>query len=145
MSTSRDNLPANGVNSRPDGLSPGQSAAGRGEGTKANCYKIGLIGEEGDIMAFRALGLDLFPVKEPAEVGGILAGLIKSKEYGIILITEAVGEAARSIVEEASSRPLPSLAFIPGSQGSRGFARERLRKIIERAVGVDILSGKEGR
>ena len=145
MSTFKNDLPWTGVNSRPDSQSPGQSPAGRGEGAKANRYKIGLIGEEGDIMAFRALGLDLFPVKDPAEVGGILAGLIKSKEYGIILITEAVGEAARSIVEEASSRPLPSLAFIPGSQGSRGFARERLRKIIERAVGVDILSGKEGR
>ncbi|MGE5550287.1 MAG: V-type ATP synthase subunit F [Bacteroidota bacterium] len=111
----------------------------------ANRYKIGLIGEESDIRAFRALGLDLFPVADPAEVGGILPRLIKSREYGIILITEAVGEAARGIVEEAAGQALPSLVFIPGSQGSRGFARERLRKIVERAVGVDILAGKEGR
>ncbi|NLG83651.1 MAG: hypothetical protein GX493_03365 [Firmicutes bacterium] len=107
--------------------------------------KIGLIGEEQDIRAFRALGLDLFPVSSPSEVAGILPDLIKSKEYGIILITEAVGEAARAIVEEAAGLPLPSLVFIPGSQGSRDFARERLRKIVERAVGMDIFAEKEGR
>ncbi len=107
--------------------------------------KIGLIGEEQDIRAFRTLGLDLFPVADPKETGTILPRLIKSREYGIILITEAAGEAARAIVEEAAGQPLPSLVFIPGSQGSRGFARQRLRRIIERAVGVDILAGKEGR
>jgi len=107
--------------------------------------KIGLIGEEHDISAFRALGLDIFPITRVAEVEELLPRLLKSNEYGIILITEAVGAAARSMVEEAAGQPLPSLVFIPGSEGSRGFARERLRKIVERAVGVDILSGKEGR
>ncbi len=107
--------------------------------------KIGLIGEEQDIRAFRALGLDLFPVSSPAEVARVLPELIKSKEYGIILITENVGEAARSIVEEAAGLPLPSLVFIPGNQGSRGFARERVRKIVERAVGMDIFTEKEER
>ena len=107
--------------------------------------KIGLIGEEQDILAFKALGLDLYPISRPAEVGPILARLIKGGEYAILLITESVGEAARAVVEEAANRALPSLVFIPGSAGSKGFARERLRKIVERAVGVDILSGKEGR
>ena len=107
--------------------------------------KIGSIGEEQDIQAFRALGIDLFPVSQPSEVEAILPRLVKSGEYGIILITEAMGEAARAIVEEAASQPLPSLAFIPGSLGSRGFAKERLRKIVERAVGVDILAEKEVR
>ncbi|MGE5528570.1 MAG: V-type ATP synthase subunit F [Patescibacteria group bacterium] len=107
--------------------------------------KIALIGEEHDISAFRALGLDLFSVAQPGEVGNILARLAKSGEYGIILITEALGLAARESVEQAAGKMLPSLAFIPGGAGSRGFAAERLRKMVERAVGVDILSGKEGR
>ncbi|MGE5598363.1 MAG: V-type ATP synthase subunit F [Bacteroidota bacterium] len=106
--------------------------------------KIALVGEEHDIQSFRALGLDLFPVGDPGEVGATLARLIKSNEYGIILITEAIGEAARGVVEEAANRALPSLVFIPGGAGSRGFALERLRRIVERAVGVDILSRKEG-
>ncbi len=107
--------------------------------------KIALIGEEQDIQAFRALGLDLYPVAQAAEVEAALSKMVKSGEYGMILITESVGEAARAVVEEAAGRALPSLAFIPGGEGSRGFARERLRKIVERAVGVDILGGKEGR
>lgn len=106
-------------------------------------YKIGLIGEAQDIQAFSALGLDLFPVQDPAAVGDLLPRLVKTGEYGIILITEAVGEAARGIVEANTNLPLPSIAFIPGSQGSRGFARERLRRIVERAVGVDILGKTE--
>jgi vacuolar-type H+-ATPase subunit F/Vma7 len=44
---------------------------------------------------------------------------------------------------EYGPRPLPSIVYIPGSQGSQGFARERVRRIVEKAVGADILSGKE--
>ena len=69
---------------------------------------------------------------------------IGKEDYGVIFITETVGEEMLPVVQEFAARPLPAILYIPNNQGSTGIGLEKIRRIVERAVGVDILTGKEG-
>lgn len=106
-------------------------------------HKIAAVGEEDIILGFKALGIETHPVAEAKDVVALLEHLINSKEYGIIFVSESMAEKVEGLMTEYGSLPLPSVVYIPGSQGSQGFAMKRIRGIIEKAVGADILSGKE--
>lgn len=106
-------------------------------------HKIAAIGEEDIILGFKALGIEVYPAASSEAVPEILERLIGTDEYGIIFVTESMADMVEPVMADIGTRALPSVVYIPGSQGSRGFAMERIRKIIEKAVGADILSGKE--
>jgi V/A-type H+-transporting ATPase subunit F len=106
-------------------------------------HKIAAVGEEDIVLGFKALGIEIYPVDGPEATTTILSKLLNSDEYGIVFVSESMADGVEELMTEIGSRPLPSLVYIPGSKGSQGFAMQRMRKIIERAVGADILSGKE--
>jgi V/A-type H+-transporting ATPase subunit F len=106
-------------------------------------FKMAVIGEEDLIRGFGLLGLELFPAADEKEARAILYRLKDDQEYGVIFITESIAQGFTGDIEEWGSRPLPCITYIPGSAGSEGFALERIRRIVEKAVGVDILKGKE--
>lgn len=106
-------------------------------------YKMAVIGEEDLIRGFGLVGLELFPAADDHEARQILQEIKDQPNYGIIFITESIAQNILAEVEEWGSRPLPSIVFIPGVSGNEGFAMERIRRIVERAVGADILKGKE--
>jgi V/A-type H+-transporting ATPase subunit F len=105
-------------------------------------HKIAAVGEEDIVLGFKALGIEIYPVDDPEATVTVVSQLMNSPDYGIVLVSESLAEKVEALRVEIGSRPLPSLVYIPGSQGSQGFAMQRIRKIIERAVGADILSEK---
>jgi V/A-type H+-transporting ATPase subunit F len=106
-------------------------------------HKIAAIGEEDLILGFKALGIEIYPVNTPEALASTLERLVASDEYGIIFVSESMADKAEKLIMEYSALPLPSVVFIPGSEGSKGFAMQRIRRIVEKAVGADILAGKE--
>lgn len=105
-------------------------------------YKIAAIGEADSIIGFLALGVEIYPVTSAEEAAAALEGI--KKEYGIIFITETVAQEITGMIETVSKGALPAIVLIPSHQGNKGYAMGRIRKIVERAVGADILMGKEG-
>ena len=106
-------------------------------------YKMAVIGEEDLIRGFGLLGLELFPVASGQEARDVLFKLKDDLDYGVIFITESIAQGFTGEIEEWGNRPLPCITYIPGVAGSQGYAAERIRRIVEKAVGVDILKGKE--
>lgn len=106
-------------------------------------HKIAAIGEEDAVLGFKALGIEVYPVDGPEATVTLLKQLMNDQGYGIVFVSESMAGQVEELMAEIGSRPLPSLVYIPGSKGSQGFAMQRMSKIIERAVGADILSGKE--
>jgi len=104
---------------------------------------MAVIGEEDLIRGFGLLGLELFPVASGEEARNLLFNLKDDQEYGVIFITESIAQGFTGEIEEWGSRPLPCITYIPGVAGSEGYAAARIRRIVEKAVGVDILKGKE--
>jgi len=105
-------------------------------------YKIAAIGEADSIIGFLALGVEIYPVTSAEEAATALERI--KHDYGIIFITETVAQEITEMIHTVSQGALPAVVLIPSNQGSRGYALGRIRKIVERAVGADILMGKEG-
>jgi len=62
----------------------------------------------------------------------------------VIYITEGYAGEIIDTMTEYSRKPLPVVLTIPDISGHRGAAMEKIRRTVEKALGADILFGKEG-
>ena len=102
-------------------------------------YKIGMIGDRDSVLGFLALGFSVHEATDAAEAGEILAKLVRSGEYAVILLTEALAMALEEQMKEYKDMPLPAVVSIPGQGGSTGYGMNAIRAAAERAVGADVL------
>ncbi|MFP4686671.1 MAG: V-type ATP synthase subunit F [bacterium] len=110
----------------------------------SSTYKIAAIGDRDSIVGFKAVGIKIFPVKSAGEARSELNKLREDKNYAIIFITEPLIKEIEETINEANKKILPAVIPIPNNRGSTGVAMERMRKTVEKAVGVDILSEEKG-
>lgn len=107
--------------------------------------KIAVIGDRDSILGFKAAGVTAFPVTGEQQAKAALHAIAGDDTYGVVFITEQVAAAAKETVEEFRKRTTPILVPIPSSRGSLGLGMDQIRRNVEKAVGADILFGKEGR
>lgn len=107
-------------------------------------YKIGVVGDKDSVLAFKALGLSTFPVISREETAKTIDHMAKYG-YAVIFITEQAAKEVEETIAKYNNSVLPSIILIPSNQGSLGIGMKRIRENVEKAVGVDILSEKEGR
>ena len=105
-------------------------------------YKIAILGSPQVILGFKALGLVPLPVASEEE--GVKA--LKEAaggEYAVLLVTEDWADKLSEQLEEIEAQTLPAVTVLPSPLGSQGMGSRELKKIVERAVGSDILSKEE--
>jgi V/A-type H+-transporting ATPase subunit F len=105
-------------------------------------YKIGVIGDRGSVLGFKAVGLDVFPAASIDEAKATLQRIAK-EEYAIIYITEKLCKDMVDEIEKYKDMRVPAIIPIPGMDGSYGIGMANLKKSVERAVGADILFGND--
>jgi V/A-type H+-transporting ATPase subunit F len=106
-------------------------------------YKIGVIGDRDTVLAFKSLGVDIFPVIDDSEAANTLVKLAK-ENYAVIFITE---QAARNIQDKIAlfrDRMVPAITLIPSNRGTLGIGIAEVKKSVEKAIGVDIIFEREG-
>ncbi|NLG80445.1 MAG: V-type ATP synthase subunit F [Firmicutes bacterium] len=106
-------------------------------------YKFAAVGEEEAVFGFRALGVDVFIVKHEDDAASVLQEARKGG-YAVIFVTEQVAKAVPDVIEGFQDAPLPAVLIIPGVGGSLGLASQRMKRIVEKAVGADILFQERG-
>lgn len=104
--------------------------------------RIAAIGDKTSILGLKVLGLDIYPLIEIQDVVSIWEE-VKQKEYSIIFITEAAFKEIEKEVKEIQEIT-PAVIIIPATTGSLGLASKRMKKMVEEAIGVDIMSKGEG-
>lgn len=114
-----------------------------------NNYKIAVVGNESSVLLFRGLGCESHAVFNQDESQETIEKLFrahkddeaKTPEYAIIFMEECYyKELPEDLIEKFSKRALPAIIPVPSSSSKdKNFATNRLRKIVERAVGSDIL------
>jgi len=112
-----------------------------------NEYKIAIIGPSDIVSGFKALGVDIFDAHTAEEALHQLKTIKKNtldtqsdNKYAIVCIIEdlmvSVNQTEYAKIVEG---PLPAVVILPGPEGSKGFALQRLRRLAERAVGSSII------
>lgn len=102
--------------------------------------KIAVIGGHETVMGFKALGLDAFPVSDPAEAKKVLRSITREGEdYAIIYLEENLAEPLKAEIDKFKDSPTPAIILIPGREGSLGLGLTALNEAVERAVGTNIL------
>jgi len=102
-------------------------------------YKIAIIGSVDAIGGFRAIGVEAISVKSEDDCRKKFLEAFNSENYGILFITENWAEKIKDIFENLPTKALPSIVSIPSQSGSTGIGLSNLKKIVEQAVGSDIL------
>ena len=113
-------------------------------------YKISIVGGREAIIGFKALGLEPVFVSEPVEAVEALYSLKRERvevdgdsknKYAIIFIMEDLMSAITDDdYKKLSADPLPAIIPLPGHLGSSGYGLKKLKTIVEKAVGMDILN-----
>jgi V/A-type H+/Na+-transporting ATPase subunit F len=106
-------------------------------------YKIAIIGSKDSILGFSALGVETRPVASQEEVDTEIQAVHSSDEYAIMFITEDWADRARKTLEELPAKALPAVVAVPSQTGSSGAGLKNLSRIVEQAVGSDILKISE--
>ena len=106
-------------------------------------YKIAVIGDKDTVLAFKSLGVDIFPVLDHKEASFTITKLAKEK-YAVIFITEQVAKEIPEKIAQFKNQMLPAITLIPSNQGSLGIGITEVKRSVEKAIGADILFGREG-
>lgn len=101
-------------------------------------YKLGVIGDKNQVLAFKAVGLKVF---SPELDKDKIRNTIKKMEddFGLIFITEDYANLIPETINQYKKRIRPALILIPNSQGTLNIGMNEIKKNVEKAVGQDIL------
>lgn len=115
-------------------------------------YSIAIIGSREAILGFRALGVDTVAVKDTKDAVENMFSLKKMKQtsesgavtetpkYAVVFITEDFAQGISiDDYKKLSIGALPAIIPIPSHKGSTGFGLTKLKRIVEKAVGSDIM------
>jgi V/A-type H+-transporting ATPase subunit F len=120
------------------------------ESQKTTSLKLAIIGNESSILLYRALGIETHPVSEASQAREKLQELAsqnvgdesKTASYAVIFVEERYYKLLPAdLLTRLSQKPLPAVVPVPSPDSDDPkFGLKRISKIVERAVGSDILS-----
>jgi len=99
--------------------------------------KVAVVGPRDAILAFKALGADVFPVAQrPAALAAVekAAGL----GYKLVFLCESLAGGMEKPLSELQKRITATITVIPDRE-STGAGLARVKQRVEKAIGVDIL------
>lgn len=100
--------------------------------------KIAVLGDRDSIYGFATLGLDTFPVAN-ADEGERTLKELAATDYAVIYITESLQAEIYNEVLKYREMRLPAIIPIPGVYGNTGQGMRDVKKLVEQAVGSDII------
>lgn len=103
--------------------------------------KIGILGEKKSVLAFKALGLKTFGIKNEEDIKKAKTK-IKEEDLAILFVTENIAKAYEEEIRALYKETLPAVLVIPGTKGGGEKGREELDKILERALGSKLIEIK---
>ena len=102
-----------------------------------------IIGNGQSVLAFKAGGVDAFVAEGGAKARELLRKVAKT--YKVIFITDDLAVALNDLIERMNEQAYPIVVPVPSDNGANGFAMERMKGQMEKALGVDILFNREGK
>ncbi|MBQ9988545.1 MAG: V-type ATP synthase subunit F [Clostridia bacterium] len=105
--------------------------------------QMAAIGGADAVLGFSALGLDARPVDDAQTAEQVIFELARAGT-AIIFVTEEIAEQIPQTLQRYAAQPYPAIIPIPSGLQSKGLGLKQLKQNVEKALGADILFGKEG-
>ena len=115
----------------------------------SNVYRLAVVGYESSVQIYKAAGADTYAVSNSNEAQEIVNKLTKQtaeeendKRYAVLFVEENFyDELPADLIEKIAKRAIPALVPVPSpKQTNKKSSKDRLSKIVERAIGSDILA-----
>ena len=101
---------------------------------------IAIVGTGNSILAFKAAGVDAYQADSAAEAKELVRKAAKVSK--VILLADVYAAALDEWLKRFLEQPYPIVVPIPTDEGSNGYAANKLKEEMERALGVNVL-GRE--
>lgn len=101
-------------------------------------FKIAVVGDKDSILAFKALGVDVYSVYDENDARRTVDTLARNN-YGVIFITEQIASLIPDTIERYDKEIIPAVILIPSNQGTLNIGMSRINENVEKAVGSNIL------
>jgi len=103
-------------------------------------YKIAVIGQRKKIIFWRALGVEIFPIKQKQEIQNVLETIKKLGNFGIVLIDQLYLKEIKQEIEKTKNI-LPVVLGI-SLDNKEQVKQDELKSIIKRATGTEKITIK---
>lgn len=105
-------------------------------------YKICVIGDHGELLLYRMAGLETF-TPENEEALELMINRLAHKNYGVIYLTEKWAVRIPDTLQRYEKEFAPAIIPLPGSGENLGTGSQRLKAMVEMAIGINILQTGE--
>lgn len=102
---------------------------------------IAIIGMGTGVLAFKAAGVDAYTVADSQAARDVLRRV--ARDHKVIFLTDVFARDLDDLLKRMLQDPYPIVVPIPGDQGSNGYAVDKMKEQMERALGVDVLFNRE--
>ena len=102
-------------------------------------HRVAVIGDKDSILAFKALGVEVYTVIDGNDCQKVIEKLAK-EDVGVIFIQEKFAKEIPSTIDKYREKMTPAIILIPGNTGSLGIGLADINKSVEKAVGANILN-----
>ena len=102
---------------------------------------IAVVGDKDSVLAFKAIGVDVFPVEGEIQARDTVHTLARS--YSVIFVTEKVALWAETYIKRYKARAYPVVVPIPSAEGSMNLGLKGIDANIEKAIGANVLVDKK--
>ncbi len=106
--------------------------------------KIAVIGDRDTVLAFKAVGVEVFDAVTPDQARALVRKLSQDN-YAVIFLAESLAEQIPETLAKAKTRAYPAVIPIATNKQSSGFGMKGIKNDVEKAIGVDIIFNKEGK
>jgi V/A-type H+-transporting ATPase subunit F len=103
---------------------------------------IAFLGSKDTVAGFVALGVEAYPVADRAEARTALRRC-RAEKTAVVFVTEEVAAMLDDELAALRFEPTPAILVVPSAIGGEEFGLKRLKILVEKAVGADILSREE--
>lgn len=101
-------------------------------------YKVAIVGDKDSVLAFKAIGIEVFEINTKEEARRTVDKLANSN-YGVIYITEQIASEIEETINRYVKSITPTIVLIPSSQGSLGIGKKKISENVQKAIGMNIL------
>jgi len=103
-----------------------------------NPMRVAAIGDADSVFQLAAVGVDAYPLTDAAQAERRIRRL-GEEGYAVVFVTEALWEALGKRTDAFADRVLPAVLPIPGVKAGAGAGVRRIKAMVEKAVGSDVL------